>query len=127
MAKIKDILDRIDQARPLEDGKPMSDEQISSLATGKPKGQLIRNWRRSIREGKPSSARLDSVSAIANVLGVSTEWLMEGTGEKKPDPDEVERALISALNEFPADLRLAAAKAALATVQAIKSASSEES
>lgn len=126
MAKIKDILERIDQARPLENGKPLSDEQISSLATGKPKGQLIRNWRRAVKEGKDASARLDSVSAIATVIGVSTEWLMEGTGDSLPQDSEIERALMNALSHLPATQRIAAAKAALATVRAIASASEVE-
>lgn len=127
MAKIKDILTRIDQSRPIVDGKPMSDQQISNLATGNPKSDLIRNWRRAVRDGKPSSARLDSLDSVAHVLGVSAEWLKEGIEPIDMIPSEVEQEVVKALRSLPADLQPSAAKAALATVLAIKDATPEKS
>lgn len=126
MAKLKDILDRIDQSRPIIDGKPMADQQISALATGKEKSDLIRNWRRSVRDGKAASARLDSVDSVAHVLGVSAEWLRDGVGERDAPPSEIEAELLNMLRTLPPEIRPSAAKAALATVQAVKGATPEK-
>lgn len=126
MAKLKDILARLDQVRPQEDGKPMSDERISSLATGKPKGQLIRNWRRAVKDGRDVSTRVDTLDALASVLGVSAEWLKEGTGPREASDAELDATILAEIRAFPPDRRQAAMAAAVATLRAIRGADSEE-
>lgn len=123
MSQLEQILARIDAARPNRDGKPMTDQAISNEATGRPKSDLIRNWRRAVRAGSTSSTRLDSLEAVAAVLGVQVDWLRDGASSA-PEPTSLEDELIREINHFDAELRDAALKAALATVRAIKAASS---
>lgn len=116
MSQLAEILARIDQAREMSSGKPLSDQAISSLATGKPRGDLIRNWRRAVREGRETSARLDSLGAVAEVLGVSKEWLATGAGSKE-ELTEIEQQILNELRRVPESRREEAAQAALATVR----------
>lgn len=116
MSQLAEILGRIDEARQLPDGRRLSDQAISSLATGKPRGDLIRNWRRAVREGRETSARLDSLGAVAEVLGVSKEWLATGAGSRE-EITEVEQQILNELRRVPEHRRSEAARAALATVR----------
>lgn len=95
----------------------MSDQAIANAATGKPKSDLIRNWRRAMKEGQTArSVRLHSLGAVAAVLGVSEEWLSTGTGPMD-NIDPLEAELLSLLRSVPPDRRPQAAKAALATIR----------
>lgn len=116
MSQLAEILARIDQARHLSDGKPLSHQAISNLATGKPKSDLIRNWRRAVNEGRETSARLDTLAAVAEVLGVSKEWLATGSGSMQAITD-VEQQILNELRRVPESRRAEAARAALATVR----------
>ena len=126
MSELADILARIDQARQGADGKPLSDQAISSLATGKPRGDLIRNWRRAVKDGRETSARLDTLGAVADVLGVSKEWLATGAGSKD-EINDIEQQILNELRRVPDARRAEAARAALATVRLAQDSQSEGS
>lgn len=50
----------------------------ASVAVSGGSRDLIRNWRRSIANGKGIQAKYESLSAIAAALGVDTDWLING-------------------------------------------------
>lgn len=67
------ILDRILQK--LKDlGMSPRDASISSGHSA----DLIRNWQRARREGRPFPGKAHMLASLAPVLGVTPEWLMQG-------------------------------------------------
>lgn len=67
------ILDRILQK--LKDlGMSPRDASISSGHSA----DLIRNWQRAQREGRPFPGKAHMLASLAPVLGVTPEWLMQG-------------------------------------------------
>jgi hypothetical protein len=54
-------------------------ESEASIAAGS--RDLIRNWRRALGEGRQVSARHQSLVQISNRLGVSADWLINGTDD----------------------------------------------
>jgi transcriptional regulator with XRE-family HTH domain len=84
------ILERIDKHRTQ---LGLSDRALSLRASGS--GDLIRNWRRAVAEGKASSVNHVSLQSVANALGVTIEALLDS----QPLEEEVEiRRLISQLS-----------------------------
>lgn len=74
---IASILARIDEVRARAD---LNDTQISRAAGGSE--DLLRNWRRKAREGGKGGVNAKTLSAVADVLGVSAAWLMTGDGSQ---------------------------------------------
>lgn len=100
MQTIIDILSRIDKSAKMRSGLSLSDAAVSLAATGGASKDLLRNWRRAVASGKPVSARLESITAVAQALNVDETWLL--TGQGSPDAlSEQEAALISAFRALP--------------------------
>ena len=72
MTELKSILARI-EARLRETGQSPTG---ASKAAGKP--DAIRNIKRAIKEGKRSGVSTDTLSALADQLGTTLEWLLVG-------------------------------------------------
>jgi transcriptional regulator with XRE-family HTH domain len=116
MADLVGILARIDLVLSERDEK-MSDSELARAATEGRSRDLIRNWRRAVAADKPmSSARLASLAAVANVLGVSEQWLATGEGDTSQMTDE-ERKLLSEFRLVPQNIREQTLEAALATIR----------
>lgn len=113
MDKISVILSRIE---PLMAELQFNPSSLSLKATDGRSKDLIRNWQRAVRDGKDSSARLESVAQVARALGVSDVWLSTGEGEKESINDE-ERALLAAYRAIPSDRRDQHLTAALQTLR----------
>lgn|GEM_PF-5723531 len=92
MDKLSVIMSRIE---PLMQELGLNPTSLSLNATGGRSRDLVRNWQRSIKDGKEPSARMESVALIAAALGVSDVWLATGQGQKDTLNDE-ERRLIEA-------------------------------
>lgn len=88
--QMRDVLGRIDQ-RLAKLGK--SDAGASREATGSP--DLIRNWRRAVKDGKNPGASTLTMGKLAAVLETNAPWLMENAG------DEDALAAPSGLVEIP--------------------------
>lgn len=79
---LRAILARIEQSA---DKKGMS---LSAVAKAAGKPDSIQNIRRSIRDGR-SGVNVTTLVALAEVLGVTTAWLMDGDAEaSKPEPKQ---------------------------------------
>lgn len=94
--EMKEILARIDSCKA---HFGISDRQLSLSAGLSAEG--IRNWRRRVANGDNPGANMRSLEAVAQVLGVSPEWLARGegtpdivmaTGDGQATPLEVKRA-----------------------------------
>ncbi len=83
---LHDILGRIDQR--------LAVRELSATAASERAGSkdLIRNWRRAVKDRKPAGATMTSLGKLAPVLGTSVSWL--ATGEGDPDQPDVGRAAI---------------------------------
>ena len=79
---MKDILARIDE-RQADLG--ITDRALSIAAEMSSDG--VRNWRRRVKRGETVSASMANLVAVALVLDVPTEWLVEGRGQSIPDPE----------------------------------------
>lgn len=55
----------------------LSDSQLSLQAGSK---EVIRNWRRAVRRGESISPKHENLAAIAAAIGVTSDWLINGTG-----------------------------------------------
>jgi transcriptional regulator with XRE-family HTH domain len=76
---IKLLLDRVTQRR---EQLGLSEAEIAQAGGSI---DLIRNWRRAERDGKPLSPRLQSLQSIADRLGVTVAWLTGEDDAATPD------------------------------------------
>jgi hypothetical protein len=113
MDKMPVILARIE---PLMAEKGLSAMALSLEATQGRSKDLIRNWQRAVSKGEEVSARLDSITAVADALGVSDVWLATGQGSNDAITEE-ERALLAAYRAIPEPRRPKHLQAAVQLLQ----------
>jgi transcriptional regulator with XRE-family HTH domain len=113
MDKMPVILSRIE---PLMVERDLSAMALSLEATQGRSKDLIRNWQRAVAKGEEVSARLDSIAAVAQALGVSDVWLATGRGAEEAITDE-ERALLAAYRAIPEERRPKHLQAAVQLLQ----------
>ena len=80
---LRDILPRIE--RRLQD-MGLSAQAASERAGSK---DLIRNWRRSVKAGKPAGMTTGSLLSLADVLKTTEAWLLTGEGDPEVAPPSV--------------------------------------
>lgn len=66
----------------------MTDAELSRKSDGS--SDLIRNWRRSIRENRSTMPRYDKLTRVAQALGVDVGWLINGTSDPQLQPGMAE-------------------------------------
>lgn len=74
--QMKEVLERIDA---IKERLGTTDRHLS-LSAGL-SGDALRNWRRRLKNGEDAGANHRSLEAVAQALGVSTRWLVEGEEE----------------------------------------------
>lgn len=75
---MREILNRVDRRLGKLEMKPAV---ASRLATGSP--DLIRNWKRAVKEGRNPGASTSTLSRLAHVLQTNVPWLTEEVGEEE--------------------------------------------
>lgn len=61
---------------------------ITELSRRAGSSEMVRNWQRALRKGSDLHPRLDTLAAVAAVLGVELNWLLHGTGAAPEKPGQ---------------------------------------